>query len=458
MASSKKSKTQNLSTSEMEKIENTKIKLTITVKPERFREGLQHAYNKSKQYFNIPGFRKGKAPRKIIEQMYGRDVFYDDAMNYVLPDAYDEALDKHEIEPVYRPDIEPGDVSEKDGAVFFATVHVRPEVEIEDYYGLTYPKSDIEATEEDIQNALRAEQEKNSRQVSVSRPAEMGDMVTINFKGFMDGEPFDGGQGEDHDLTLGSGQFIPGFEEQVAGHVTGDDIKVEVTFPDDYHHDDFKGKAATFEVEILDVKANELPEINDEFAEDVSEFDTLAEFREDIAKKIKENKEKNLDSNKRNHIMKKLVALSKTEIPEEMYLGRLDDMFRDFSHHINMRGMDIENYMRFTQTSEQMLKASWRKQAETDVKGMLALEAIGKKEAIEVTEEEYENRVKEATQKEGDELAKLIEEMHPSRKKELTRSILCEKALDFVMEKAAESDDEVFEIEEINEEENEGVF
>lgn len=456
MASAKKGKKNGaaefMQSCEMEKLEDCKLKLTITVGSERFREGLTNAYNRTKNYFNMPGFRKGKAPRKMIEQMYGRDVFYEDALNFILPDAYEAALDKHEIEPVYRPDIEPGEMSETDGATFTAVVFVRPEVEIGDYNGLKYPNEETEATEEDIENALKAEQEKNSRQVSVSRPAEMNDVVTINFKGFMDGEPFEGGAGEDHDLTLGSGQFIPGFEEQVVGHVPGDEFNVEVTFPEDYHHADYSGKSATFEVEVLDVKANELPEIDDEFAEDVSEFDTLEEFKEDLAKKITENKEANLENNKRSHIMKKLVAISKMEVPEEMYLGRLDDMMNDFTHSIQMRGMDIESYMRFTQTSEESLKASWRKQAEIDVTGMLALEAVAKKEDITVSEEDFEKRVAEASQKEGDELQELIKEMHPMRRKELERSIKCEKALDLVMEKAEASDDEKFE-EEVTEEE-----
>ncbi|MCL2357189.1 MAG: trigger factor [Defluviitaleaceae bacterium] len=444
MAKKKKSTVENLKSSEMEQLEPCKLKLTITVGPERVREGLAFAYNRNKQYFNIPGFRKGKAPRKIIEQMYGREVFYDDALNYILPDAYEEALDKHEIEPVHRPDIDPGDVSETEGVVFTAIVFVRPEAEVGEYTGLAYPKTNTEATEADIKDALKAEQEKNSRQVSVNRAAAMGDVVTINFEGFIDGEAFSGGKGEDYDLTLGSGQFIPGFEEQIAGASVGDDLKVNVKFPDDYHATEFAGKDAVFEVEVLDVKANELPEINDEFAEDVSEFDTLAEFRDDLAKRIKENKEASLTNMKRAHLLKKLIGVSTVDIPEAMYLGRLDDMFRDFAHSIQMRGMDIENYMRFTQTSEEFLKASWRKQAETDVQGMLALEAVAKKESLVVDDEAFETRVKDATGREGDELAKIIADMHPARRKELERSLLCEKALDFITEKAVESEDEEF--------------
>ncbi|MCL1878084.1 MAG: trigger factor, partial [Defluviitaleaceae bacterium] len=382
--------------------------------------------------------------RKIIEQVYGKEVFYDDALNHILPDAYDKALDIHELEPVHRPDVDTGEINEAEGATFTAVIFVRPSAEVGEYVGLAYPKTETEATEEDIQNALKAEQEKNSRQVSVKRAAEMNDVVTMNFEGFIDDEPFSGGKGEDYDLTLGSGQFIPGFEEQLVGANVGDDIDVNVSFPDDYHAPEFAGKAAVFKVEVLDVKANELPEIDDDFAEDVSEFDTLAEFKEDMAKKITESKEANLVGMKRAHLLKKLIAVSTVEIPEEMYLGRLDDMFRDFAHNIQMRGMDIENYMRFTQTSEEFLKASWRKQAEVDVQGMLALEAVANKEGLTVEEEVFVTRVKDATGKEGDDLAKIIEDMHPARRKELERSILCEKALDFVTERAVESEDEEF--------------
>ncbi|MCL2224131.1 MAG: trigger factor [Defluviitaleaceae bacterium] len=458
MASAKKSKTTGLVSSEMEKLEGTKIKITITVSAERLREGLHHVYSRNKQYFNIPGFRKGKAPRKMIEQLYGRDVFHDDAINFILPDIYEEVLEKHEIEPVYRPDVDPGEICEKEGATFVAIVHVRPEAQVGEYAGLTYPNTSAEATEEDIENALKAEQEKNARLLSVNRPAELKDVVTINFKGFMDGEPFEGGSNEDHDLTLGSGQFIPGFEEQVVGHVPGDEFNVEVTFPEDYHAPEFAGKAATFEVEILDVKANELPEIDDEFAEDVSEFDTLAEFKDDLAKKITERNTANLDNRRRNHVLKKLAETATVEIPEEMYLGRLDDMFFEFSRSIQMRGMDVENYMRFTGTSEEFLRASWRKQAEDDVKGMLTLEAVAVKENLTVDEEDFTKRVEEATGKEGDELAKVIEEMQPLRRKELERSLLCEKALELIMEKAVASDDDVFEEVEEDDNEEQGEF
>ena len=422
--------------SSFEQLEKSQIKLTITVSPERFREGLVAAYNRNRGHFNIPGFRKGKAPRKVIEQMYGKDVFHEEAMDHILPEAYEAALDQHELDPVYRPEIEAGDVSEADGATFIATFYVRPEVEVSDYLGITYPQGEVEPTEEEINNAIRAEQEKNSRQVSVSRPAEMGDIVTINFKGYIDDLPFEGGTGEDHDLTLGSKQFIDTFEEQLVGHVPGDDVTVSVTFPEQYHHPDYAGKPAKFEVEVIDVKAKELPEVNDEFAEDVSEFDTLEEFREDLINRIREHKEANLEKNKNAYVMKRLVEKATMEIPEAMYLARLDEMFNDFARNIEAQGMNVENYMRFTGLTKQSLMANARPQAEIDVQNLLVLSAVAVKENLSHTEEEFVKRLAEVTGQEEDAVSTMVEEMHPARKREFGNSILCEKALEFIMENA----------------------
>ena len=433
-------KNENKTTSIIESTEINKVKLTITVSPERFREGLLHSYNNNKHYFTVPGFRKGKAPRKIIEKAYGADIFHEDAINFVLPDAYEDALDQHDLEPVYRPDISPGDVSETDGAVFFAEVYIRPVAEIDDYHGLTYPKGDPEPTADEIQAELSSQQEKNSRQISVDRPAEMGDIVSMNFKGFINGEPFEGGAGEDFDLTLGSGQFIPGFEEQLVGCTPGDDTKVNVTFPEEYHSPDYAGAAAVFEVEVLDVQAKQLPELDDDFAQDVSEFDTIAEYRADVAKRIKERKEATVDASRRNYLLKQLVAKTTVEIPEAMYLGRLDEMMSEFSRHIQMQGMDVESYMRYTQMTPETLKASWRGQAETDVKNVLTLEAVAKKEALTMSDEEFAEKITENLKLEGDKLEEFMTTIPAARRKELERSMLCEKAMDIVMEKATAID------------------
>lgn len=424
-------------TNTMENIENNKVKLTITVSADKFRDGLQKTYNKNKHHFNLPGFRKGKAPRKMVEQMYGRDVFYEDTINDILPDAYESALDEFKLDPVYRPQIEPGDISEKEGAVFFATVSVRPTPEISDYAGLTYPIGEHTATEEEIEKELQTQLERNSRQVSVNRAAAMNDIVNINFKGFIDGELFDGGEGEDFNLTLGSGQFIPGFEEQLVGASAGDDVKVNVKFPDDYHHEDYKGKEALFEVEILDVQGKELPELDDDFAQDISEFDTLDEYKADLAERIAKSKETNYDVMKRNHILKQLTEKMTVEIPEDMYLGRIDEMMDDFRRQIEMQGMNLESYFRFTQMSPDALRVNMRPQAEIDVKNILALEAVTKNENLTISDEDFATKIGEMLKTEDEnERDNFLKAMSEGRKRELTRSILAERALEIVIEKA----------------------
>jgi trigger factor len=424
----------------VEQLETNKVKVTINMSAEKLREGLTFAYNRNKNYFNIPGFRQGKAPRRLVEQMYGRDIFHEEAINHILPAAYEDALATVGVDAVYRPDLEPGEISEATGAIFFATVVTRPTAEISDYTGIEVPKGEPEATPDEITKALQAELEKNSRQVSVDRAAELKDIVMINFKGYTDDQPFDGGEGENHELTLGSGQFIPGFEDQLVGSKSGDKVTVNVDFPAEYHHPDLAGKPARFDVEILDVQGKQLPEMDDDFAQDVSEFDTLDEYKADLAKKISESKAENLDNARRGFVMKKLIELCKVDIPEEMYLGRLDDMFQDFAHSIRMRGMDIESYMRFSGMTELSMKAAWRPQAERDVQGQLALIAVYTKEELTVDKAEFEERFGKIADKKGRELKKLVKELTPSRRKELERGFLCEKALDIVMEKIIDID------------------
>ena len=401
----------NRFTSEIEKCENNKVKFTVHVSPEFFREGLNDVHNKNKGYFSIPGFRKGKAPRKIVEQMYGHDIYHEDAINYVLPDAYESALDTLDLDPVYKPEVETTNISEREGVTFSFEIEVRPEVEVGEYMGIPYPKESTEVTEADIQAALRVEQDKNARRVSVDRSAELGDVVTINFKGYMDGEPFDGGAGQDYDLHLGIGQFIPGFEEQLVGYGAGDDVSVYVTFPEDYAHVPLAGKPAVFEVEILEVHQRELPELDDEFAETVSEFETIEEYRDDLRKKISEYKKANVENTKHYYVLRRLVEATKMEVPESMFLARLDEMFDDFSMQVRMRGMDVENYMRFSDLTEEGLKASWRVKAEIDVRSSLALHAVAVKENLTVEIEEIRARVGEVMKLEGDKLIEYVNDM-----------------------------------------------
>ena len=443
----------NRFTSEIEHAENNKVKFTVHVSPEFFREGLNFVHNRNKNYFNIPGFRKGKAPRKIVEQIYGHDIYHEDAINYVLPDAYEYALDTLDLDPVYKPDVDTKSTSEKEGAFFSIEIDVRPDVEVGEYMGIPYPKENTDVTESDIQAALRVEQDKNARRLSVDRNAEIGDVVTINFTGYIDDEPFEGGSGQDYDLHLGIGQFIPGFEDQLVGFGAGDDVKVNVTFPEGYAHERLAGKPAVFEVEILDVQERELPELDDEFAETVSEFETIEEYREDLRVKIKEYKETNLEGIKRNYVLKRLIEASTMEVPESMYLARLDEMMDDFEMQVRMRGMDVENYMRFSDLTEEGLKASWRSKAEIDVKSALALHAVAVKENFTVDDEEIQAKVGEVMKLEGDELEEYVKDMSKRQIKELERSILCKKALDLILENAVATegleDDTAIDIEDI---------
>ena len=438
----------------IEDLGQNKLKLTLEIGGVDFRKGIEHAYKRSKHLFNIPGFRKGKAPRQIIERMYGKDVFHEDAINHVLPDIYEKFLKEHDIEPVYRPEIDLGDVTD-DGAFVYATIYTAPEAEIDNYLGLTYPKRDLSASEEEVQDALRKEQEKNTRRVSVERPAELGDVAVISFTGFIDGEEFEGGHSEEMDLELGKKQFIDTFEEQLVGANVGDDITVNVTFPEDYHEESLAGKPAVFEVEILDLQKKELPELNDDFAQDVSEFETLAEYREDIAKKITESKTATNKNETRKYLAKKLIDLSIVDVPEAMYEARIDDMFYDFARQIESQGMNIENYMRFTGMAPDQLRNSWMPQAQNDVKTVLALTAVAKKENINISDEEFETKISEANKKEGEELKKLIDSMPDETKKEMKKQMLIQKAMDFIVENAVAVDEPLNDIIETNIQEEE---
>lgn len=423
--------------SEVISVENNRVRLAVHLSGEYFREGLDRAHNRHKGQFNIPGFRKGKAPRAVLQQHYGQELYHEEAFNYCLPDAYEHALDTHGLEPVYKPDVEATEVSEKGGVTFRVEFDTMPEAAVENYIGLPYPKASGDVSADEVHRALQAEREKNARRVSVGRKAQPGDVVTINFKGYMDGEPFDGGTGQDHDLHLGSGRFIPGFEEQLVGFGAGDKATVSVTFPEKYQHEPLAGKDATFEVEILDVQERQLPELDDEFAETVSEFDTIEEYREHVREKIRKHKESSMEIDKQNYVVRKLAEMTRAEVPESMYLARLDDYFDEFAVEIRRRGMDVQNYMRFSDISEESLKNSWRPRAELDVMSSLALMAIAAKENFSVGPDEVRARIAESMPgKSDDEVEKHISEMPRRQMRDIEKALLRAKAYDFVMEKA----------------------
>ena len=371
-----------------EKTGTNEYTLVITVSAEDFNAAVNKVYHKKKNSINVPGFRKGKAPRAIIEKIYGEAVFYDDAINDSFPDAYDAAVEEAGIDPVDSPrDFDMKSVG-KDGYELECKVTVRPEVTVVGYKGIEAEKPNAEVTDEDVEKDLKAKQEANAREITVEdRAAKDGDIANINFEGFTDGVAFEGGKGEDYDLELGSGSFIPGFEEQIVGHSAGDEFDVNVTFPEEYA-EELAGKDAVFKVKLNGIKEKQLPELDDEFVKDVSEFDTLDELRADIRKTLTEQKEKSAKSTFENGVYDKLAALVEGKIPEVMYDKAVDNMISEFRYNIEMQGMPFDKYINAIGMNEESIRGMYRSRAEKDVKIELALAKIAELEGVEVTEED----------------------------------------------------------------------
>ena len=422
--------------SAVEYIEKNKIKMSFEATPERFKEGLRVSYNTNKNKVAVPGFRKGKAPRKVIERMYGGDFFYDDAVNHILPGAYKDALRDLEIDPVSRPAVRMTSASETDGVFFEAELFVKPEVTIDGYLGLTYPAAETEPQEADIQEKIQSEREKNARLISVDRAAEMGDVLTIDFTGYMDDEPFEGGTGKNYDLMLGSRTFIDTFGEQLAGRSAGDEADVHVTFPEQYNVAELAGKPALFKVSVLDVKTREFPEINDEFAQDVSEFETLTEYRTDLTDKLREANKRRAEAEKTSHVMRQLIEKAVMEVPEVMYAEQAEDMLEDMRIRLKMQGMDLEMYYQFTGTTEENLREDYKKQARELVDGFLVLDAVAKKENLDVSEDEYHAYLEKMPVTAGKTIDEIKSRFSPERQKAIKSEALRQKALDFVLERA----------------------
>jgi len=421
----------------VERTEKNKVKLTFAVSPEEFKKGLQFAYNKNKNSISIQGFRKGKAPRNVIERYYGKEYFHDEAINHVLPDAYEQALEEQGLDPVYRPEIQVESVDESTGIVFIAEVYVKPEVTIDGYRGISYKKAEIDPTEEEIEKRLQQEMEKNARTITVDRPARNGDIATINFVGYLKHEngeltPFDGGEGNDYELALGSKTFIDNFEDQLVGHSVGDDVDVHVTFPEEYTKEEFSGKPALFKVEILEIQAKELPELNDEFAQDVSEFDTLAEYRQNILESMKDEKEQQSTIEKQNYIIGQLVKMAVMEVPEAMYTARIDEMIVDLIRRLDYQGIELRQYMLFNNLTEDTLRDSYKTMAKNEVDSSLVLEAIAKKENFEISRQELIEYVEINSKHLKEPAEKFIDSLSYRRKLDLEQDLLIQKALDFV--------------------------
>ena len=371
-----------------EKIEASKVELHFSVEQPVFEAAIERAYKKEAGKINVPGFRKGKVSRAMIEKMYGKGFFYDSALNDILPDAYEAAIKEAGIEPVSQPEIDVLSIDDN-GVVFTAKVFVKPDVKIENYFGIEVTKEVAPVTEEEINGELELVRERNSREIDANdRPAELGDTAVIDFEGFVDGVAFEGGKGEDYALKLGSGQFIPGFEEQIVGHSVDEEFDVNVTFPTEYHAEDLAGKASVFKVKLHALTKVELPELDDEFAKDVSEFDTLDEYKADLKAKIEARHETTAQNAVDGQLMDALIEKLEAEIPEAMYETETENFVRDYDNQLRMQGLDLKTYFQYTGMTLETLRAQFRPQAEKQVKARLALEKIAELENLKASEED----------------------------------------------------------------------
>ena len=425
---------------QVEKMEKNMAKLTIEVSAEDLDKAMQNAYQKAKGKIAIPGFRKGKAPRKMIEQMYGKGIFLEDAANALIPENYSKALEECDLEIVSQPEIDVVQAEPGKAFIFTAEVAVKPEVTLGDYKGLEVPKSEVEVTDEDVDAEIKKEQEKNSRTVTVEdRGAENGDITTIDFEGFVDGVAFEGGKGTDYPLTLGSGSFIPGFEDQLVGAKAGDHVEVNVTFPEEYQAAELAGKAAVFQCDVKKVEAKELPELDDDFAQDVSEFDTLAEYKEDIKKNLTDKKEKEARAAKENAAVDKAIENAQMEIPEAMVDTQVRQMINDFASRMQSQGLTMEQYFQFTGMTVEKMQDEMKPQALKRIQTRLVLEKIAEVENIQPTEEEVNEEISKMAEMYKMEADKLKELLGDRELEQMKKDMAVQKAVTLVADEAKEA-------------------
>ncbi len=425
---------------QVEKLEKNMAKLTIEVDVDTFEKAVEKAYQKEKNKISIPGFRKGKVPRQMVEKMYGKEIFFEEAANIVIPDAYDKALDECEEDIVSSPKIEVTQIEAGKPFVFTAEVALKPEVKLGKYKGVKVDKIETAVTDEEVDAEINRERENSARNITVEdRPVKDGDMTTLDFEGFVDGVAFDGGKGENYPLTIGSGAFIPGFEEQLIGAKIGEETEVKVTFPEDYQAEHLQGKEAIFKCTVKEIREKELPELNDEFASDVSEFETLAEYRADVKKNLEEKKEKNAKAEKEDAAIKAVVEDSEMEIPEAMLETQQRQMVDEFAQRITMQGISMEQYFQFSGTSYQQMVEQVKPQAEERIRARLVLEAVAKAENLEVSDTEYEEELKTMAEVYQMELEKVKELMGEREEKNIKQDLLVKKAAAFITDNAKES-------------------
>ena len=425
---------------QVEKLEHNMAKLTIEVPAEELEKAIESAYQKSKNKISIPGFRKGKAPRRMIEQMYGREIFYEDAANILIPDAYEKELEECAEEVVSSPKVDVVQIEAGKPFIFTAEVALKPEVTLGKYKGVKVGKADTDVTEEEVNAEIDKEREKKSRTVDVTdRPVQKGDIATIDFEGFVDGVAFEGGKGKDYPLTIGSGAFIPGFEDALIGAETGKETEVNVTFPEDYQAAELAGKAAVFKCTVNKLQEKQLPELDDEFVEEVSEeSDTVDEYKEEIKKKLTAKKEADAKNAKEEAVIEAVIADAEMDIPEAMIDTQQRQMVQDYAERLQSQGISMEQYMQFTGMTVQMLMEQVKPQALKRIQSRLVLEAVAAAEKMEASEEDFEEEVKsmaEAYKMEADKAKELLGE---NGKKQVMQDICVRKAVEFLMENAKE--------------------
>ena len=424
---------------QVEKLEKNMAKLTIEVSAEDLEKAMQAAYQKAKGRITLPGFRKGKAPRKMIEQMYGKGIFLEDAANALIPEHYSKAVEECELEIVSQPEIAVTQAEPGKAFIFTAEVAVKPEVTLGEYKGVEVPKSETEVTDEDVDAELKKEQEKNSRTVTVEdRGAENGDITTIDFEGFVDGEAFEGGKGTDYPLTLGSGSFIPGFEDQLVGSKAGDHVEVKVTFPEEYQAKELAGKEAVFQCDVKKIETKEVPELDDEFAKDVSEFDTLAEYKEDVKKKLTEKKEKEARTAKENAAVDKAIENAQMDIPELMTKTECRQMMDDFSRRMQQQGLSMEQYFQFTGQSMDKMMEDMKPQALKRIQTRLVLEKVAEAENIQPSEEEITEEIQKMADAYKMEADKIREAIGESGLEQMKKDMAVQKAVTVIADAAVE--------------------
>ncbi len=424
---------------QVEKLEKNMAKLTIEVPASELEKALQSAYMKQKNKISLPGFRKGKVPRQMIEKMYGAEIFYDDAANALIPKAYADAYDECELDIVSRPEIDVVQIEKGQDFIFTATVATKPEVTLGEYKGLEVDKVSTRVTQKEVDAKIQEEAEKNARTITVEdRAVQDGDEVVLDFEGFVDGVAFEGGKGENYPLTIGSGSFIPGFEEQLVGAEAEKEVEVKVTFPEDYHAEDLKGKEAVFKCTVHEIKAKELPEIDDEFAAEVSEFDTLEEYKADVKAKIKEQKAAEGKAKQEDQVVEQAVKNATYELPEAMVETQAEQMANDFAQRMQSQGLTMEQYFQFTGTTAEQMMEDLKPQAVKRIETRLVLEAIAKAENIEISDEKLDEEIGKMAEAYKMEADKLKEFMGENEKKQMKEDMAVQEAITFLVDNAVE--------------------